>query len=97
VDKVNTWLFYTFSRHVGIGNRCFMSANTHTAMREREGGSRLLTHGSNEQHGLGWFNGRQSGLTGPVRKEKELDFEYLINTFAKLRKRNNSGKIDRFL
>jgi hypothetical protein len=28
VDKVNTWLFYTFTRHVGTWNWCFMSANT---------------------------------------------------------------------
>jgi hypothetical protein len=28
VDKVNTWLFYTFTRHVGAWNRCFMSTNT---------------------------------------------------------------------
>jgi hypothetical protein len=27
VDKVNTWLFYTFTRHVGAQNQCFMSAN----------------------------------------------------------------------
>jgi hypothetical protein len=25
---VNTWLFYTFTRHVGIWKWCFMSANT---------------------------------------------------------------------
>jgi hypothetical protein len=25
---MNTWLFYTFTRHVGAENRCFMSANT---------------------------------------------------------------------
>jgi hypothetical protein len=28
VDKVNTWLFHTFTRHVGAWNRCFMSTNT---------------------------------------------------------------------
>jgi hypothetical protein len=28
VDKVNTWLFYTFTRHVGAWNWCFMSTNT---------------------------------------------------------------------
>jgi hypothetical protein len=28
VDKVNTWLFYTFTQHVGSWNWCFMSANT---------------------------------------------------------------------
>jgi hypothetical protein len=28
VDKVNTWLFYTFTQHVGAWNWCFMSANT---------------------------------------------------------------------
>jgi hypothetical protein len=26
---VNTWLFYTFTQHVGARNRCFMSANSH--------------------------------------------------------------------
>jgi hypothetical protein len=28
VDKVNKWLFYTFTRHVGTLNQCFMSANS---------------------------------------------------------------------
>jgi hypothetical protein len=28
VDKVNTLLFYTFARHVGAQNQCFMSVNT---------------------------------------------------------------------
>jgi hypothetical protein len=27
VDKVNTWLLHTFTRHVGTWNRCFMSTN----------------------------------------------------------------------
>jgi hypothetical protein len=27
VDKVNTWLFHTFTRHIGTWNRHFMSAN----------------------------------------------------------------------
>jgi hypothetical protein len=28
VDKVNTWLFHTFTQHVGARNRRFMSANS---------------------------------------------------------------------
>jgi hypothetical protein len=28
VNKLNTWLFYTFTRYVGAWNRCFMSANS---------------------------------------------------------------------
>jgi hypothetical protein len=28
VDKVNTWSFHTFTRHVGAWNQYFMSANT---------------------------------------------------------------------
>jgi hypothetical protein len=28
LDKVNTWLFYTFTQHVGAWNQCFVSANT---------------------------------------------------------------------
>jgi hypothetical protein len=28
VDKVNTWLFYIFTQHVGAWNWCFMSAKT---------------------------------------------------------------------
>jgi hypothetical protein len=28
VNKVNTWLFHTSTRHVDTWNRCFMSANT---------------------------------------------------------------------
>jgi hypothetical protein len=25
---MNIWLFYTFTRHLGVLNRCFMSANS---------------------------------------------------------------------
>jgi hypothetical protein len=32
VDKVNTWLMYTFTRHVGAWNWYFMSTNTHHNM-----------------------------------------------------------------
>jgi hypothetical protein len=49
VDKVNIWLFYIFTRHVGTWNQCFMSANNTQRHHEDKGQFHRKSHHMTQQ------------------------------------------------